>query len=173
MTWPSTVTGPLSISSRPLRQRIRVLLPEPLGPMTTTISPARISRSTPSSARRFLNDLTRSRALMIGVGGRVSGVVAIVSVFCRQGGEVGIELQLRPLEPPLAVSDLGAVGVEARAECADHVVDISGSRYAGALSALGGKGRIEGSAQRFDGKLPRTAGTIGSASRRERVWQIS
>ena len=36
---PSTTMVPLSMSSRPLRQRRNVDLPEPEGPMTTTTSP--------------------------------------------------------------------------------------------------------------------------------------
>src|SRR5882757_6218069 len=36
--WPSTTRSPLLIVSSPLMQRISVLLPEPLGPQTTTTS---------------------------------------------------------------------------------------------------------------------------------------
>ncbi|MNT02493.1 hypothetical protein D3C72_1369930 [compost metagenome] len=42
---PSTKSRPEEISSMRLMQRSMVLLPEPLGPITTTFWPSRISRS--------------------------------------------------------------------------------------------------------------------------------
>src|SRR5947207_2156449 len=47
---PSTMIVPRSGLTRPLRQRMSVLLPEPLWPRTTSFSPRPTSRSTPSSA---------------------------------------------------------------------------------------------------------------------------
>ena len=50
MSTPSTTTVPEVTRSSPLIRRTRVLLPAPDWPMTAKISPASISRSTPSSA---------------------------------------------------------------------------------------------------------------------------
>src|SRR5687767_4497365 len=47
---PSITTSPPSIESRPERQLSSVVLPQPLGPMIATISPAATARSTPRSA---------------------------------------------------------------------------------------------------------------------------
>src|SRR5882672_7026482 len=52
---PSTSIRPASTSIRPIRQRRRVVLPEPLAPMTTTISPRATSRETSSSTRTSPN----------------------------------------------------------------------------------------------------------------------
>src|SRR5262249_5929836 len=49
---PSTRTSPESGRSRPTRQRIRVVFPEPLGPRSPYTSPRRTRRSIPSRARR-------------------------------------------------------------------------------------------------------------------------
>ena len=52
---PSMVMLPLSIVSSLLRQRSRVLLPPPEGPITATTSPSFTSRSMPLSTSRLLN----------------------------------------------------------------------------------------------------------------------
>src|SRR6516165_3776419 len=65
--WPSNVILPASGFTRPLRQRISVLLPEPLGPITTTRSPAEIAQLTSSSARIRPNAFTRFCASISGV----------------------------------------------------------------------------------------------------------
>src|SRR4029453_8682104 len=49
-SWPATSTRPPSMSSSPDRQFNRVVLPEPLGPMTATSSPRRTFRSSPARA---------------------------------------------------------------------------------------------------------------------------
>src|SRR5215212_7717806 len=51
MDSPPTNTSPLSNSSRPDRQLSSVVLPHPEGPMTETISPYGILKSTPRRAR--------------------------------------------------------------------------------------------------------------------------
>ena len=50
ITFPATVTSPLSTVSSPDRQFNSVVLPEPLGPITETISPLSTLMSTPSKA---------------------------------------------------------------------------------------------------------------------------
>jgi len=47
---PSTTMSPAWMRSSPLMQRSSVLLPEPLGPQTTTTSPSWTSSDTPRSA---------------------------------------------------------------------------------------------------------------------------
>ena len=50
---PSKATTPASGVSSPLSDRSTVVLPEPLGPMSTTTSPRRTSKSTPFERPRF------------------------------------------------------------------------------------------------------------------------
>src|SRR5690348_15606 len=62
---PSTVTVPASGTTRPTRQRIRVVLPEPFGPSSPNTSPCRTPSRTPSSARsrpKFLTTPSTSTA---------------------------------------------------------------------------------------------------------------
>src|SRR5262245_10944985 len=65
--WPPKVILPASGFTRPLRQRISVLLPEPLGPITTSRSPVEIAQLTSSSARIRPNAFTRFCASISGV----------------------------------------------------------------------------------------------------------
>ena len=53
-SWPSTSTRPPSMSSSPDRQFSRVVLPEPLGPITATSSPRRTTRSRPARASTWM-----------------------------------------------------------------------------------------------------------------------
>src|SRR4029077_16898207 len=64
---PSNVILPASGFTRPLRQRISVLLPEPLGPITTSRSPLTIEQLTSSSAWVRPNAFARFRASISGV----------------------------------------------------------------------------------------------------------
>ena len=52
MSAPSTKTCPLVAGSRPVTTLIRVVLPEPLGPISPRISACSSLRLTPSRARR-------------------------------------------------------------------------------------------------------------------------
>ena len=48
---PSTVTLPPDAVSSPMAMRSAVVLPQPLGPISATISPCSTLKDTPSSAR--------------------------------------------------------------------------------------------------------------------------
>ncbi len=52
MSRPSRVTAPAVAGIRFRTARARVDLPEPLSPTTPRVSPCRITKSTPSTARR-------------------------------------------------------------------------------------------------------------------------
>src|SRR5215470_14112825 len=67
MRWPSNLISPASGFTRPLRQRMSVLLPEPLGPITTSRSPVEIAQLTSSRARIRPNAFTRFCASISGV----------------------------------------------------------------------------------------------------------
>src|SRR5437867_9204883 len=56
---PCTSTSPPEASSRPFRQRKKVLLPEPEGPITHTTSEAWMAQSMPRSTGRWPNCLVR------------------------------------------------------------------------------------------------------------------
>src|SRR5215468_8528992 len=62
MRWPFTRIRPSSIFSRWLRQRIRVVLPEPEAPTMTTTSPRRTVSVTPLRTSSWPNDLWTSVA---------------------------------------------------------------------------------------------------------------
>src|ERR671930_64515 len=63
---PSTISWPLSIGSSRFKHRIRVLLPEPLGPAMTIFSPSHTSRLIPRRTCSRPNDLCTLRKLMSG-----------------------------------------------------------------------------------------------------------
>src|SRR5262249_39637951 len=67
MSMPSTTTDPADGSSRRLRQRSRVDLPEPDGPITKTSSRSATLRSTPFSTCRWPKCLWMPRASTMGV----------------------------------------------------------------------------------------------------------
>jgi hypothetical protein len=67
---PSNVTAPSSGVRIPARQCRRVDLPEPLGPITATISPGSSSKSMPRSASVWPNRFRRPSAVRIGAGVR-------------------------------------------------------------------------------------------------------
>ena len=64
---PSTMTDPVSGTSKPAAMRRAVVLPQPLGPSSVTSSPAFSSRSSPASAsvdpKRFWTPLNSSVAI--------------------------------------------------------------------------------------------------------------
>jgi hypothetical protein len=60
--WPSKVISPSSGTKMPARQCSSVDLPDPLGPITASISPASTCTSAPRKAGVWPNDLTTSRA---------------------------------------------------------------------------------------------------------------
>src|SRR6266566_638415 len=62
---PPNQTSPSSGTRMPARQCSKVDLPDPLGPMTATISPGRTPSEAPRSAGVCPNDFSRSRASMI------------------------------------------------------------------------------------------------------------
>src|SRR6516164_8566027 len=77
---PPNVISPASGFTRPLRQRISVLLPEPLGPITTSRSPVAIAQLTSSSARIGPNAFTRFCAAISGVA------LDCMSDLCKHAG---------------------------------------------------------------------------------------
>src|SRR5687768_11329834 len=74
---PSKATTPDSGVSSPLRHRSTVVLPEPLGPISTTTSPRRTSKSTPATTRLvpklFWSPVTCSNGRSSGGAGGASG----------------------------------------------------------------------------------------------------
>src|SRR5436309_10533946 len=50
--WPRKLRRPASGRQKPAMQLNRVVLPEPFGPISPTISPSRTAKSTPSTATR-------------------------------------------------------------------------------------------------------------------------
>src|ERR687885_416052 len=70
-TWmPSTISSPPSRGSRRLRQRISVLLPDPLGPAMTIFSPSCTSRLIPRKTCNLPKDLCTFLKLMSGPLGK-------------------------------------------------------------------------------------------------------
>src|SRR3954471_15943121 len=67
---PSTTISPESISSRPLMQRISVLLPEPDGPQTTTTELFVTVAEQSSRTRKSPKDFVTLRISIIGPVGR-------------------------------------------------------------------------------------------------------
>src|SRR6187431_2294918 len=87
---PSNVMTPASGVSSPLRERSTVVLPDPLGPMSTTTSPRRTSNSTPLRTRfapkLFETPVTCSKGRSSAAEGGASGSPAAGSV-----GDIAIE----------------------------------------------------------------------------------
>ena len=71
--WPANQTSPSSGVRMPARQCSSVDLPDPLGPITATISPGPTAIVAPRSAGVWPNDLTTPRASMIALTGAPPG----------------------------------------------------------------------------------------------------
>src|SRR6185369_9316029 len=70
---PSSSTTPLSGRWKPVTRLKKVLLPEPFGPITPTISPGQTEIAWPFSAVSPRNDLVRPRVASSGVPVRPAG----------------------------------------------------------------------------------------------------
>src|SRR5207245_6684618 len=111
--WPAIHTSPDVNSSIPERQFRRVVLPQPDGPITATISPRRTSRSSPRSAWTAPPPLsyvfTRRRATTIrsSTRGTFAGADAGLGTVI-DSDDIGGVLLGRPSEEPALHERFGA-----------------------------------------------------------------
>src|SRR6202049_1121278 len=114
-TRPAMLMLPLVGCSRPATQRKGVVLPQPDGPSSTTISPAGTAKLTPSIAGRptencLRRSVTSSVAVMISPALRLHRSLPIAEGFVPIGYPVGVQLHILF---EIRIPDLDHLGIEA------------------------------------------------------------
>src|ERR1700726_451568 len=114
-TLPPMLISPEVGCSRPATQRSVVVLPQPEGPSSTTISPAGTAKLTPSIAGRPIanclrRSVTSSVAVMISPALRLHRSLPIAEGFVPIGDPVGVQLHILF---EIRIPDLDDLGIEA------------------------------------------------------------
>src|SRR6185503_18690461 len=112
-SWPSTVASPSANGKRPQRARMKVVLPEPLGPSRPKTSPGKICRLISLTAVNVPKRMVTSLASMTGCS--EVEAVDMTRLLQRQvdiGSHAGFEHALRVGDADLEPEDLVAALVE-------------------------------------------------------------